>query len=441
MRMRRIEKKGIAVLLIITTLVSFPAGCGSEAATKEQDGDISAVTEQDGEGAVTEGAGKDMTVTSDGTGELISDEDAAALQYMKKYMLEDSRGNGASYPVYAPDGSDGEDGCLGYIGHGIEYFASVCSGGDEEIPELPYMVLNDSVEYKKQEWEYHEYSDAQFSEVVENGPDRYAVASAMGQDLYETAYQKTILYYLDVPKTGVGVLWNLEISEIQADETTGEILAEIGRCYGIDLESLMPSGEWAKADAERQMEAQDVYEPEKGDLKLEKVEGYQYLGKTVLSFGGGKVQCPVMAPMGYQTSAKETHITSSMHGVFTNISGSPTGTDQYVPLMRMSVDDWYERKLNDERAENRNVHKSEIMEMSGYKNAWYYVGEYETPDSATGEYYKQVEVSCWMIVEEKFALICEFTLREEDFDASTNALLKELETAYGIDLSGYYNEE
>ena len=303
------------------------------------------------------------------------------------------------------------------------------------------MILEESVKDKKNYWETENYSDVWFGEVAENGSDTYAAASAVGQDLYETAYRKSAFYYLDVPKAGVGVLWNLEISEIQADETTGKLLTEIGQCYGIDLGSLVPDGEWAEADAKRQMEAQDVYEPEKGELVLEKVDGYQYLGKAVLSFGGGKTQCPVMAPMGYQTSAKETHITSSMHGIFTNISGSPTGTDAYVPLMRMSAEHWYEQKTNDERAENQNVHISEIMEMSGYQNAWYYVGEDETPDPDTEEYHRQVEVSCWIIVKEKFALVCEVTLREKDFDASTNTLLKELETAYGIDLSGYYNEE
>lgn len=82
MRMRRIEKKGIAVLFTMVICMSYLAGCGSEAATEGRDGDISAAAKQDGEEAVTEGTDKDMTVTSDGTGELISDEDAAALQYM-----------------------------------------------------------------------------------------------------------------------------------------------------------------------------------------------------------------------------------------------------------------------------------------------------------------------------------------------------------------------
>ena len=80
------------------------------------------------------------------------------------------------------------------------------------------------------------------------------------------------------------MLWEAEITELQTDEFTEKILAEIGQCYGIGLESIMPSGEWVQADAERQVEAQDVYEPEAGEAALTKVDGYRYLGQTTMSF-------------------------------------------------------------------------------------------------------------------------------------------------------------
>lgn len=436
------------MLLTVVTCMSFSAGCGKVSGTEEQSGNMSAAEKKDSEASAAEEQAGDASgaeeedgiaaVPNDGRGELISDEDAAALEYMKKYMIEDFYGDGASYEIYAPDGSDNTDGFLSYIDHGINFFAMVYSGGGDD---LPYMMLNESVKNQKREWEGNEFTDVKLGKVVKNGADRYVVAAAKGEDYYGTAYQKAVLFYLDVPKKGIGVLWQIEISEMQADETTQKMLAQMGRCYGIGLENLMPKGDWVQADTARQVEAQDVYEPEEGEMALTKVEGYQYLGQATLSFEDGEIQCPVMAPMGYQTMVKESYITSSMHGVFVSISSSSTGTDQYVPFMKRSADRWYEQKLNDESVENRNVHKSEVMEMSGYQDAYYYIVDYETPDTITGEYYKAVNVSCWIIIEEKFALTCDITLRDKDFDTSTNALLQELETAYGIDLSGYYNEE
>lgn len=111
-----------------------------------------------------------------------------------------------------------------------------------------------------------------------------------------------------------------------------------------------------------------------------------------------------------------------------------------MPLLKEGADRLYERKLNDEDVENRNVHKSAVMEMSGFDKAWYYVVDYETPDWITEEYYKEVSVNCRIVIGENYVLTCDITLRDNAFDASTNTLLKELETAYGIDLSAYYNE-
>lgn len=148
-----------------------------------------------------------------------------------------------------------------------------------------------------------------------------------------------------------------------------------------------------------------------------------------------------MAPMGASTRVWEESITSSMHGVSVYISGGFTGTDQYVPRMKDSVNRLYEQKLNDDSVENRNVHKSEVMKIPGYQDAYYYIVDYETPDTQTGEYYQMVNVNCRIIIAEKFALLCDITLRGNEFDTSTNTLLQELETAYGMDLSGYYNEE
>ncbi len=427
--MSRKGRTAAKVWVLAVTCVSLLAGCGNASVSEEQ-GEEAPEAEEQSEEAV---------VANDGKGELISDEDAAALEYMKKYTIADVYGDGASYEVYAPDGSESSDDFLSYIDHGINFFAAVYGGGDEE---LPYQILNESLKGLKADWEQsEEYSDAKFGEVVKNGADRYVSTSVKTKDLFGTDYEKRVFYYLDIPKTGVGVLWQVEVSEIQIDEMTEKLLTEIGQCYGIGLESIMPNGEWAQADAKRQVDAQDTYEPEEGETALTRVDGYQYLGQATLSLKDGEIQCPVLAPMGSSTMAKEDHIYASMHGVSVNIDSTPTGTDDYVPLLKKGADRLYGQKLNDEDVENRNVHKSEVMEMSGYEKAWYYVVDYETPDIITEEYYKEVSVNCRIVIGEKYVLTCDITLRDDKFDASTNALLMELETAYGIDLSEYYYGE
>lgn len=427
--MSRKGRTAAKVWVLAVTCVSLLAGCGNASVSEEQ-GEEAPEAEEQSEEAV---------VANDGKGELISDEDAAALEYMKKYTIADVYGDGASYEVYAPDGSESSDDFLSYIDHGINFFAAVYGGGDEE---LPYQILNESLKGLKADWEQsEEYSDAKFGEVVKNGADRYVSTSVKTKDLFGTDYEKRVFYYLDIPKTGVGVLWQVEVSEIQIDEMTEKLLTEIGQCYGIGLESIMPNGEWAQADAKRQVDAQDTYEPEEGETALTRVDGYQYLGQATLSLKDGEIQCPVLAPMGSSTMAKEDHIYASMHGVSVNIDSTPTGTDDYVPLLKKGADRLYGQKLNDEDVENRNVHKSEVMEMSGYEKAWYYVVDYETPDIITEEYYKEVSVNCRIVIGEKYVLTCDITLRDDKFDASTHALLMELETAYGIDLSEYYYGE
>lgn len=453
---------------IIAMMVAALAltGCGKASVTEEQNGtaaaaeergaddsagqdETGALTAQDGETPDTEGAegepsdegeqGGEMMIPNDGKGELISDEDAAALEHVQKYMVADEFGDGSLYEVYAPVGSEVSGGFLDYIDHGIGYFVSVFSDVDEQ---MPYYMLNETVKGQREDLEGDgQYSDVQISGVVKNGEDRYVVISATGKDMFDTPYEKNMLVYLDVPKSGVSVICHLEISEMTVDEMTETILSQLGQCYGIGLESLMPSGEWAQADIERKAEMQNQYEPEEGELALAEVDGYQYLGMVTLSLKDGEIQCPVMAPMASSTTVMEDHLFSSMHGVAVYIDSGFTGTDNYVPRFRESVDKMYQRVAGDEDAENRNVHKSEVMEMSGYENAWYYVVDYDTKDTKTEEYYKEVKVNCRIIIAEKYALTCDITLRDNQYDAFTNELLKELETAYGIDLSAYYNEE
>lgn len=157
--MKQKAKEIMAALLIIMTCMSFLPGCGKASDTEEPDEETSVTKEQDEEMPDTEEQGEgmsvtkeqdekipdteesgedtsdtenqsiDVTVTCDGMGELISDEDAADLQYMQKYMLEDIYGDGSSYEVYAPDGSENSDGFLSYFGHGISFLQRCTAAG------------------------------------------------------------------------------------------------------------------------------------------------------------------------------------------------------------------------------------------------------------------------------------------------------------------------
>ena len=81
------------------------------------------------------------------------------------------------------------------------------------------------------------------------------------------------------------------------------------------------------------------------------------------------------------------------------------------------------------------------MTMSGFNQAVYYIVEYDEPDHNGEGYHKRVKVECHIRLEEKYHLSCSIWLNDEDYDNATNILLKELETAYGVDLSRYYYEK
>lgn len=80
--------------IIVTMMVAALAltGCGKASVTEETEVEPSDEGEQGGE----------MMIPNDGKGELISDEDAAPLQYMKKYMVEDVYGDGSPTKCMRP---------------------------------------------------------------------------------------------------------------------------------------------------------------------------------------------------------------------------------------------------------------------------------------------------------------------------------------------------
>ena len=77
---------------------------------------------------------------------------------------------------------------------------------------------------------------------------------------------------------------------------------------------------------------------------------------------------------------------------------------------------------------------------SRFEDAMYCVISYEKKSAKSDEYFPRAEVLCFIPVDESFYLAVTIYLSEEQYDASTNTVIRELENAYGLDLSAYYDK-
>ncbi|MCM1088477.1 MAG: hypothetical protein NC419_09990 [Muribaculaceae bacterium] len=368
----------------------------------------------------------------------LSEEEITALQYVEKTEVEDYYGDGAHYDIYAPKGSSNEDGFVSYFEHGLLYSGSACNFGSAQVL---YDYLEDSIGYTVEDWrvEGSGYTDVRVSKVLDNGEDKFQIAKAKREDVYGTPYEVSQIYYLDMQGEGAGVLWGLEVEETTADEETERIIDELGACYRVKLDEIKAGGEWLAADKERATNQQDIYEPEEGETVLEAVDGYQYMGVVTLTTGDGAASCPVMAPRGWSVSIRDNHVSSSMHGISITGSLERISQQRFMWNVESDIESWY--GIYTEDTENyRNVKKSDMKPISGYDEALYAALEYEELDY-TEEYQPCIRVRCYIRVNDDYMLVYAIRLLPNDYDKSTNTVIKELETAYGMDLAKYYYEE
>ena len=366
-------------------------------------------------------------------------EEQAALKYVEKVTLDDYYGDKTEYEVYVPKDAQRGEGYISFIEHGLNFFVSVVNVGyDEFLDEY----LNGTVQFDIDDWENESsgYSEVEFGEMIRCGDDRFRIASAMNEDFYGTPYPVKKIYFMNVIKEGVGIAWSLQMSELSADDETNAVIDEIAKCYRVDLEEIKAGSTYLIGDAKRKEQSQDEYEPSKGDLVLEKVEGYQYMGLTMITDYQGKVQCPIMIPMGRQTSVWEDSATAHMHGIKVSGSvGSLYGRD-YLSSVQSSIDSKvgvYERNPDT----YRNAQAGSVQPLSEYDMARCAVITYEQKDYLTEEFLPRADILCYIKVQEDYILYFTITILYEEYDNSTNILLKELETAYGIDLSEFYYEK
>lgn len=365
----------------------------------------------------------------------LSDEELAAMQYIEKIAVEDYYGDQALYDAYAPKGSTSEAGFVSYYEHGLFYSAYASNAG---TLSSMYDSLEYYVEYETEEWR-KEYSDVRVGEIKKNGDDRYQIVSSKREDYYGTPYSVKKIYYLDMQGTGAGVIWQLEVSEISVDSETDLIIDELAKCYQIDLNEIKTGDEWLAGDQERERLQQDVYEPEEGDNVVEKLEGYQYMGLTTLTVNDGEAECQVMIPMGWRTSAQENNASSTMHGVKVSACIDMLVMQNFMSTVKMYSDGRYKSYVEDTERYS-NVWKSEMLSIPGFEEASYVVITCEELDHGTQEYATRADILCFIRINEDYALDYYITLSYDEYDESTDTLIKELEKSYGIDLSKYYYE-
>lgn len=372
----------------------------------------------------------------------LSEEELASLEHVEKIEMKDIYGDGAYYEAYVPVGSGGEEGNASYFDHGIFYYGSPVSLSSTS--EL-YKYMEEMVQYTIKDWEDKNFGNArnvELSEVMGSGEGRYQIASATKENSFEgTTFEVRGVFCLDVQKEGAGVYWELELQEGNVDEETELILDDLAACYRIDLDEVKETvREWLASNRESAEKQQDVYEPEEGDPVLEKVEGYQYMGMTTLTAGDGETECPVMAPMGWSVDAWDNRVSSYLHGVHIDGSLGSISPQFFMKSVEGDIDISYS-SYQEHTEEYRNVRKTNMMPISGYEEALYAIITYEELDSYTEEYVPRVRARCFIRVSDDYVLDYDIKLYCDEYDGSTNTVIKELETAYGIDLSEYYKEE
>lgn len=368
-------------------------------------------------------------------GEITKPEEAAEepednYTYVEKLEIEDYNNQEARYWIYMPKGSEVNDGFGFYHQHGIYFTATVNSiEGYESFTDYYDMTL----EY----WPGPDtdYTDIWGSGVVENGEDRYFILTGRGTDYDGTPQEIRRIEYMVAKPGGDYVNWNIAINQAGVDEETDSALAELEECYGISLERLKQ-----ESPIEKAVLNEDEYTVAKGDKELESLEGYRYLGVASLADYSGEGVCPVMVPRGYHTNVEDSHAFAFLHGVWVTVDVGEFYDGSVLMTDLKSILDMKYDSRNRNTEQTRNVWRSAMEPVPGFENAMYAVVSYEKKGCGTEEYFPKAEVVCFIQYDEEHYLDLQIFLSADKYDDSTNVVIGELETAYGIDLSKYYQD-
>lgn len=453
------------LLLVILLLALVPAGCGRRAVQEDADGQpIVSQTADEVEGAdeagnAQEGEDPDAAGSADEGEEPDADEEGeeaksnepeddilkllepleelteeelAALQYVEKTTVADTTEDHDEYEVYAPKDAEDEDGVVVYNAHGLTYTArAIKIGYGSYWLEL---TMRDKMKADRAAWESEDsdYTDVKFGGIIYFNKDEYCIATAVSESDPITPCAMKKIYYLDIQGDGVAVLWTLEMLGSDADDETDAVIDEIAKCYCVNLDRIKSSVTYQDEDDILFVKQQDVYVPFKGEPILEKLDGYQYMGLGKMEYLYMETQCPVMAPLGWETHATDISVHSDMHGVEIRGELQKLYSQDFLTAAQSNLDTTC--KYLD------NVQVGEMQTMDDFHMARSVVLHYDGVDMYERVYVPQARVICYFEVLNEYMLEYAITLSFEEYDSATDALLKELEVAYGIDLSEFYYE-
>ncbi len=361
--------------------------------------------------------------------EKAAGKDQNDFTYLEKQQMVDLNDPKIKCELYLPKGIEIDQGYAFYNKHGIYFNAYVNWTPDYESFEAYYDQMLEILTGPDRD-----YADFYCSEIVENGDDRYFIYN--GKDIQsDSPFEIRVLEYMVVQAPGECVKWSLQMIMDGVDEQTELIIAELEKCYGIEL-SEFKTGMPLKANEINQ----DEYTAKENDKKLEEMEGYQYLGAVELADYDGKGACQVMIPREYYTKTGDSHTFSLLHGVWmtADVEEFYMGSDLMTEL-KTNFDSKYEYRAGNVET-IRNIWKSIMIPVPGFEDAFYAIISYEKMSASTEVYVPKTEVLCYLQYDKKHYLALELFLSEEQYDDATETVIREIETAYGMDLSQYYPE-
>ncbi len=405
----------VCSLLAGLMLMTLLAGCGEKASPKR----LTKIGEE-----------KEEEPEAEYEEEIPADGGEDGFPYLKKQKISDYNDKEAKYEIFMPEGTEVNDGFGTYYKHGIEYTVSINDTQGYESFENFYQL-------RQEYWPDPDtdYIDIYNTGIMENGDDRYFIQTGKGTNYEGTAFVIKVLEYMEVKPSGDCITWSLEMYPEHADKDTDLVIADMEKCYGIDM-GLLKGDSQLMADTHDQ----DEYTPKEGQTVLEDLEGYQYLGTAQLSDYYGEGVCPVMMPRGYYTNVKKSHIYAFMHGIWATVDVEEFYNENVLLTeLKSSVDNIYESRFgNTERI--RNVWRSAMIPVPGFDYAFYTVISYEKKGYDTEEYFPKAEVLCYIQYDAEHYIALKLFLSGDKYDDSSDKLIQEFETAYGMDLSKYYKE-
>ncbi len=418
MKQSWIRRFGLGLLAGLL-LMALLAGCGEKASPKS----LTKIGEEKEEEPEAE--------DEEETEEIPVDGGEDGFPYLEKQKISDYNNKDAKYEIFMPEGTEVNGGFGTWYEHGIDYTVSIND-------TRGYESFEDFMQLKQEYWPDPDtdYIDIYSTGIMENGDDRYFILTGKGTNYEGTAFVIKVLEYLEVKPSGDCISWSLEMYPEHADKHTDLVIADMEKCYGIDM-GLLKGDSQLKTDTHDP----DEYVPKEGQAVLEEVDGYQYLGATELADYYGEGVCPVMMPRGYHTNVEKSHIYSFMHGIWATVDVEEFYNENVLLTeLKSSVDNIYESRFgNTERI--KNVWRSTMMPIPGFDNAFYTVISYEKKGYDTEEYFPKAEVLCYIQYDAEHYIALELFLSGDKYDDSSNKVIGEFETAYGMDLSQYYKEE